>query len=299
MDNLMDFCNDCGQTTDPDWVFCRSCGSTLDAPDVAASTVAATTSGPPKVELISRGWDVVDIDPVDPLPADPLEEELAADLAPGAIEVSVDNVTVVEQPATPLVDDEDVDADAADEELEPTAATPEKAETDRWDHLRPHGQIPGVTETTTLAARTSRVAVLIVALGALVAAVLRFFLNTRLEAFGEGRISARALNDVETVADVALLVVAGMALIAGGVLIWWVAKVEGRSRFRPGPAEIIALGAGISGIALIVTFMILNQDSVTTAIAANSLVVLGLGMVMAACLATVRSVTRIEFEDRG
>lgn len=286
----MDFCNDCGQTTDPDWVFCRSCGSTLDAPESSAAAVA-TPSGPPRVELISRGWDVVDVEPVEELPADPLHEDIVPDLAPGTIEVAVDNLTVVGHP----------DAIPADTDDEPDGndAVPEALDTDRWDHLRPHGEIPGVTEATTLPARTSRVAILIVALGALIAAGIRFFLNTRLEAFGEGSISARALNDVETAADVALLVVAGLALIAGGILIWWLTRVKGRSRFRPGPAEVIALVAGVSGIALIAIFMALEQDSVTTAIAANSLVVLGLGMVMAACLATVRSVTRIEFEDRG
>jgi hypothetical protein len=286
----MDFCSDCGQTTDPDWVFCRSCGSTLDAPD--SSTAAVTTpTGPPRVELISRGWDVVDVEPVEELPADPMHEDIVPDLAPGAIEVAVDSLTVVAHPEAPPAD--------TDSEPDGIETVPEALDTDRWDHLRPHGQIPGVTETTTLPARTSRVAVLVVALGALIAAGIRFFLNTRLEAFGEGSISARALNDVETVADVALLVVAGMAVIAGGILIWWLTRVQGRSRFRPGPAETIALGAGVSGIALIATFMMLEQDSVTAAIAANSLVVLGLGMVMAACLATVRSITRIEFEDRG
>lgn len=286
----MDFCNDCGQTTDPDWVFCRACGSALDAPEIEAAAAVTAVSGPPTVELISRGWDVVDVDALDQLPADPLEEDIdVSPLAPGAIEISVDEVTLVAQ------------GEEATETETDEAAQPEPAAqpADRWDHLRPHGQIPGVTESTTLPARTSRVVVLFVALGALIAAGLRFFLNTRLDAFGEGRISARALNDVELVADVALIVLAAIAVIAGGVLIWWLANVKGRSRFRPGPAEIIALGAGISGIALIGIFMTLRQDSVTTAIAANSLVVLGLGMVIAACLALVRSITRIEFEERG
>ena len=93
----------------------------------------------------------------------------------------------------------------------------------------------------------------------------------------------------------ALFVVAGLAVLAGITLIWWFIKAEGGVRFRPGPAELISLAAGLSGVALITIFMVLDQDSVTAAIAANSLVILGLGLVMLGCLALVRSVTRIEF----
>jgi hypothetical protein len=278
----MDFCNECGQTTDPDWVFCRSCGYALDAPEIEAPAAAVGSPEPPKVELISRGWDVVDVDAID-TPTDPLlDDPSAAPLPPGAIEVSVDNVTVVEQP----------------QDIPPTPAEAQRPEaTDKWDHLRPHGQIPGVSETTTLPARLSRIAVSLVALGALLAAAAHFYLNTRLDAFRRGSVSARAVDDVEMVADVSLLVVAGLAVVAGVALIWWLAKTRGGARFKPGPVEIISLAAGVCGIALVGTFVSLSQDSVTAAIAANSLVILGLGLIMLGCLALVRSVTRIEFES--
>ena len=286
----MDFCSDCGQTTEPDWVFCRSCGYALDTPDIENATTAATTSaGPPKVELISRGWDAIDVDEVE-LPSDPLlDEPTPTPLPPGTIEVSVDDITVVEQ-------DEEADesAVAADEATPPDPADDDK---DRWDHLRPHGQIPGVTEPTTIPARVSRIAVLLVALGALVAGGVRFYLNAKLDAFGEGSVSARAVNDVEVVADFALIVVAAFAVLAAVSLGWWVVKAKVGARFRPGPAEFISLASGVAGVALVVTFMVLDQTSVTAAIAANSLVILGLGLVVLACLALVRSVTRIEFES--
>jgi hypothetical protein len=286
----MDFCNECGQTTDPDWVFCRACGYALDTPEMEASTATVVaSSATPKVELISRGWDVVDVDAVE-TSADPLlDEPTEPPLAPETIEISIDNVTVVTQP-------DDNDAAGKDGPEESTAgAQPE--DTDRWDHLRPHGQISGVSETTTMPARTARFAVLLVALGALFAAAARFYLNTRLDSFGRGNESAQVVHDVELVADIALLVVAGLAVFAGAALIFWLVMAEGDARFRPGPPEFISLAAGLSGVALIVIFMMIDQDSVTTAIAANSLVILGLGLVMLGCLALVRSVTRIEFQS--
>lgn len=286
----MDFCSDCGQTTEPDWVFCRSCGYALDTPEIESpSTAAAKAAGPPKVELISRGWDVVDVDAIE-LPSDPLlDEPTPTPLPPGAVEVSVDDITVIEQ-----ADDAAESAPAADDAAPAPVVLEDK---DRWDHLRPHGQIPGVSEPTTIPARVSRIAVLLVALAAAVAVGVRFYLNAKLDAFGQGNVSARTVDDVEVVANFALIVVAAFAVLAAISLGWWVVKAKIGSRFRPGPAEYISLAAGLAGVALVVIFMILEQDSVTAAIAANSLVILGLGLVILACLAVVRSVTRIEFES--
>ena len=62
----MDFCSNCGSSTDPDWVFCRSCGAGLDGPgDDPEAARPMTQATKPKVELISRGWDVVDVETVE------------------------------------------------------------------------------------------------------------------------------------------------------------------------------------------------------------------------------------------
>ena len=104
----MDFCNKCGSKTDPDWVFCRSCGNSLDDGGPAAGESAQSTPIPtvPKVELISRGWDVVDVETVEikaidvttaDVPGDPLtDDDVVPAMAPGSVEISLDDVTIVE-----------------------------------------------------------------------------------------------------------------------------------------------------------------------------------------------------------
>ncbi len=291
----MDFCNDCGSKTDPEWVFCRSCGSTLER-SATETAEQAVVAGPdaPKVELISRGWDVVEVDTVD-LPGDPLaDDEVQVPLPPGAVEVTVDEVTVV---ATPAAEPDEAEAEPDEGAFEPEPEEP-ALETDSWDHLRPHGSIPGVTEPTTAPARIGQVGVLLVALGAVAAAALHFYLNTRLDGFRQGRISAGAVDNARLAADISLLVVAGLAVVAALILLWWVIKARGHASFRPGGIETLALTAGLGGAVLIGVFVYLDQDSINGEIAANSLVILGLGLLMLAASAVVRSVQRIEFRDR-
>lgn len=277
----MDFCFSCGSKTDPDWIFCRSCGRGLDeSADLVETEPVSTPAGTPKVELISRGWDdVVDIDTVQ-LPIDPLDEPLAAPLRGEAIEVTVDSVTVTEET-------EDID--------EPEMAQ-EPVSVDPWDHLRPHGELPPLRNRTTTPARTSQIALLVVAISALAAAALRFYLNTRLDGFGAGRVTAQSVDDITMVADVGLLVMAGLAVVAAATLIWWFTMARATADFHPGPAGVVALGSAIAGAALVATFFFLEQDTVAAGLAANSLIIIGLGLVMTSCLATVRTVGRIDLE---
>ena len=208
----MDFCNECGNTTEPEWVFCRSCGNSLESSEiesVAAQPIA--TSNSPKVELISRGWDVVDVEVAadessSTLPTDPLQtNEIVMPLDPDAVEISVDEVTVVARP------EEAAPPEAAESDSAPDASS------DRWDHLRPHGQIPGVSDPSKVPAKASQIAVLTTAFGALVSAVLYLFLNIQLDDYAAGEISEGAVRDVRAVAEASLLVLAGLAIVAGGM----------------------------------------------------------------------------------
>ncbi len=276
----MDFCNECGSTTDPDWVFCRACGNSLDNAEVANTVQSAVGGDTPKVELISRGWDVVDVDAVE-VPADPLQDDtVATPLPPGAIEVTIDDVTVVEAPA-------------AEEEPAEDDRT-----TDSWDHLRPHGQIPGIDEPTRIPARVGQIMLLLAALGALVSTVLYFFLNIQLDAFAKGEVTDRAVADVRSVAEASLIVLGGLAALALIALVWWMAKAFRRSSFRPGTGGIVALLGTIGGSALVAFYATQQADTVAEGLTANSLVIIGLGLLMMAALATVRTLLRIEHKDR-
>jgi hypothetical protein len=273
----MDFCFSCGSKTDPDWVFCRSCGSGLDETEDLVETVPdSTASGTPKVELISRGWDeVVDIETVE-LPTDLLDaDDTTFPVPAGGVEVTVDSITVIEEPAEPV----------------PAA---EPASTDPWDHLRPHGEMPRIQDRPGAAARTSQIALAVVALSGLVAAGLRFYLNTRIDAFGKGQATAQEVDDVTLVADVALLVMAALAIIALGTLLLWFAKARATSSFRPGPGDWLALAGVVAGIGLVITFVLFERQTVAEDLASNSLIVLGLGLLVASCLATMRTVGRID-----
>ncbi len=273
----MDFCYTCGSKTDPDWVFCRSCGNGLEETDGTVASVPVivpSDSDAPKVELISRGWsDVVDIDTVE-YPTELADDnDIAVPLPAGGIEITVDSITVVEEVAA-----------------EPVA-------TDPWDHLRPHGELPPLQDRTTTAARVSQIALLLVAFGALAAAALRFYLNTKIDAFGNGNATARSVDDVRLVANVGLLVFAGLAAVAIAILVWWFVTVRPNANFQPGPAGVAALVGTITGIALVATFYFIEQATVAEALAANSLIVLGLGLLIAACLAAVRTVGRIDLRE--
>ncbi len=244
--------------------------------------VAPTSSGSPKVELISRGWDdVVDIETV-VLPANPLDDDLLTFPIPaGGIEITVDSVTIIEEPVA-----------EPEPDLQP-AIEPEPV-TDSWDHLRPHGELPPLRHKTTVSARVSQMATMLVALSALVAAGLRFFLNTRIDAFGNGRVDAQAVRDAERLSDIGLLIVVGLAIVALASLIWWLLTAYDSANFQPGPAGIVAALSAVAGSALVAVFYFAEPKTVSEALGANSLIVLGLGLLMMACLATVRTVGRID-----
>jgi hypothetical protein len=283
----MDFCFNCGTKLDPDWAFCKSCGSGFDAPESeAAAPTVVTTPAAPKVELISRGWDVVDVETVTH-PTDPLEDDLVdVPLPPGAIEISVDDVTVVETP-------EDPPAESADQ----TSSDDPAPVTDQWDHLRPHAYIPGTTTPATAPARVGQVSMLMVAVAGLVATALHFYLNTRLDAFGDGTISQRALSNARTVADASLWVMLGLVVVALSSLVWWMLKTDNRSSLQPGSAVSLVIAAAVSGATIVTVFSLLDNETVADAITANTLIALGLGLVMLSCLGTVRAIGRIELED--
>jgi hypothetical protein len=276
----MDFCFNCGGKTDPDWVFCRACGGVLE--DAAVEEVAepvSTSSGAPKVELISRGWDVVEVDTVE-LPADPLEEDVSpGPLPPGAIEVAAGDITVVE-----IAED-------------PEPAEAPAAPVDPWDHLRPHGEMPPLQRRVTISGRIGQVMVLLAAIAALAAAGIHFFLNTRLDAFADGSVSASAVDDIEMAGDISLAVLAGLIFLAAATLGVWMLRTRATSDFRPGKAGLVALLSMVAGVGVVAASFVVRKETVTEAIAANSLIVLGLGLVMTACLATVRTVERIDRKE--
>ncbi len=274
----MDFCFNCGGKTDPDWVFCRACGSALED-DTTDLVIPGPVAGAPKVELISRGWDDQVVETVEVGP-DPLVDDDVGKgpLPPGAVEIQVDDITVVDAPD------------------EPSESEPRRM-VDPWDHLRPRGEMPPLQRDVTLPGRIGQSLVLLAALGALSAAAIHFYLNTRLNAFSEGRVTASAIDDLATVADMSLLVLAGLVVIAAGGLGWWVYRALPMADFRLGQAGTVALVALVAGTGLVVWPVTLDAATVTEAIGANSLIVLGLGLLMAACLATVRSVDRIDRKE--
>jgi hypothetical protein len=298
----MDFCNECGSKTDPEWVFCRSCGNALDSPQieaVAAQPIATTNS--PKVELISRGWDVVDIEATGEesgpnLPTDPTEtDEIVMPLDPDTVEVSVDAVTVVARPEEAR--EPDVDQEQASEVAGDAVDTGATAG-DRWDHLRPHGQIPGVSDPSRIPARISQIAVLMTAFAALVSAALYLFLNIQLDRFASGNISGGSVRDIRMVAEASLLVLAGLAIISLLMFAWWTIKARSSHPLRFGPAGWIALPAWLGGVTMVGYFTWLDKTTVADELTANSLIILGLGLLMLASLAAIRTISRVEIRDR-
>ncbi len=294
----MDFCFNCGGKTDPDWVFCRSCGSALEESEGEDLAIPIPQSGGvPKVELISRGWDEV-VDTVE-VPADPLEgdEVSPGPLPPDAIEVTVDSITVIETDVTADESDVDEEVDEATDGAEEAAFTEPVVPPDPWDHLRPHGEMPPLQRHVSLPGRVGQTLVLLTAFAALLAAAVHFYLNTRLDAFGNGEATAQAVDDVEVVADMTLLVVAGLTVLAALALVVWLIRSKGTRDLRPGKAGIVALLSFVAGIAVVTVSFIVKKETVTEAIAANSLIVLGLGLLMTACLATVRTIEHIDREE--
>lgn len=288
----MDFCSKCGATTDPDWVFCRACGSDLDLPDVESSSPPASIeSESPKVELISRGWDVVELSPEDDLP-DPLDSDvIEVPLPPGAVEIVVDEIAVVDVPQPEEAGASPTPA-VAKASAEPTGPTEVTA--DAWDHLRPHGEVPRLLKPSKAPIRFSQTAVLLFSMSAVVAAALYLYFNTQLDAFATGQVSPGALADVEATAQASLIVLAGLAVIALGTMLWWILKRDKRLSLRPGISGVLAPLTAAGGAALVGFFVFTSQNTVADAMTANTYVILGLGLLMLAGLAVVRTIGRIE-----
>ncbi|MCP3998355.1 MAG: zinc ribbon domain-containing protein [bacterium] len=278
----MDFCSNCGDKTDPDWVFCRSCGGVLedDAVDGLAVPIPRS-SGTPKVELISRGWDVIEVDILETV-VDPIDDDgpLPEPLPPQSVSVTVDDVTVVETVEDPVVAEE-----------QPTTAS------DTWAHLRPGGELPPLRHHVSTHARIGQVAVLLSALTALVSAGLHFYHNTRLDAFGDGRITAETLQNVDQITQTSRYVVAASVLLALVALGWWFVKKRATADLRPDKAGLAALLSFLAAGGIIAGSLAIHKDTTTKAIGFNSLIVLGLGLLIAACLATVRTVERIDLQE--
>jgi hypothetical protein len=298
----MDFCLSCGNKTDPDWVFCRSCGSALDEENpIDAAVPLAPAANAPKVELISRGWDEV-VDTVE-APADPFhDDEISPGPLPaGAIEFSFDDLSIVETDVVP--EDPDIDPERAEvvaEVVEVDKGDPEPemaAPTDQWDHLRPHGEMPPLQRRVSIAGRVGQSFALLTALAALAAAAIHFYLNTRLDAFGKGRVSAQLVGDIEFIANVSLIVVGGTVLVTLLALASWLIVSRAALDLRPGKSGIVALLALMGTVAVAGVSYAVRQDTVTEAIAANSLMVLSMGLLMATCLAVVRTVERIDRKE--
>lgn len=277
----MDTCYSCGDKTEPEWDSCEACGAVLEdavsdqtiAQTAAAGSASGTAS--PKVELISRGWDVVEVDPAG-LPADPIgdDEDIAiGPLPPDAIEIAEGDIAVIHT--------EDPSA----------AASPP---VDAWDHLRPHGDLPPLQRRVSLPARSTQVVVTIAALAALAAAGLHFFVNTRLDAIAAGAAPAGDIEDLDSAATISLAVVAGLIVVAGAVFAWWAIRARREAPLRLGKAGLVTLVSLLAGVGLAGASVAFADTSVTEAIAANSLAVLGLGLVMMAGVIAVRTVARID-----
>ena len=145
--------------------------------------------------------------------------------------------------------------------------------------------------------RVGQALVLLAALGALSAAAIHFYLNTQLNAFRNGTATARTIDDLRTIADMSLIVAAILMVVAAGALGWWAYRSLPGTDFFPGQGGIIAIAALVAGVGLVVWAVLLDATSVTRAISTNSLIVLGLGLVMASCLAAVRTVERIDRKE--
>jgi hypothetical protein len=272
----MTICSHCGIAIEPGLDACQSCGLVVvPQNETSRGTVPGDKDGP-QVELISRGWDVVDLD-VQELPSDPLEEDdlTGPPLPAGAVEIAVDDISII-------TDIEDTPPQVRETPLDP------------WDHLRPKGEMPKLARRASVPARIVQTLAVLTTFSAVVAAAVHFYLNTQLEAFSEGRISEARISDIETVADISLLTVAGvvMAMMLG----WLVWRWHMRTAYDPSAGKVgkVAMLAFVAGIGVTVGFYLLRGDTVTEGIAANSLIVIGLGLVTAASLLTGRTVSRIE-----
>ena len=118
-----------------------------------------------------------------------------------------------------------------------------------------------------------------------------------LNAFAEGKATVRTIDDLRVIADMSVIVAASLIAVAAVGLGWWAYRSRPDADFRPGQDGILALSSVVVGWAMVGWAQTLDSSTVTEAIGVNSLVVLGLGLVMTACLATVRAVERIDRKE--
>jgi hypothetical protein len=236
------------------------------------------------VDIEAVDVDTIDVDMIHPS-AQALDDEVVAPLAPGTIEITIDDLTVIEH------SEEETEEQPAVSPVPPVAR-------DAWDHLRPHGQMPATIEPSRTRARIGQALVMAAAVAALVSSALYLALNLQLDRFAESKVSAQSVTDLRSIAEVSLLVLAGLTAIALMSLGWWLLEAMPLSRFGPGPAGMIALPAFLGGTALVAIFALEDSATVADSLTANSLVVLGLGLLMVSGLATIRIVRRVEIGTR-
>lgn len=232
---------------------------------------------------------------VDPMygPASPFEDDVIdAPLPPGAVEVVVGDISVVA--VAPADTEQDKAPGGAGETAETMIPLGDAA--DSWDHLRPHGEVPPLLKPSRAPSRLGQLAALLFSLSAAVAAGIYFYLNTQLDAYSTGQVSAGAIVDLRTVAEASLIVTAGLAVVTFGTLILWAIKKRKTSSLRLGFSGIFALIGMVAGIALITVYLSMSQNTVAEALTNNTYIILGLGVLMTAGLAVVRTIGRIEHQ---
>lgn len=283
----MEICSKCGATTIGE--NCHRCGNPLQLAEQLKEP-ASHESASPTVELISRGHDVVEIDAVE-ISGRVIEDPAPPPVPPGGVEISVDDVTIIttHEEAEEDTGEARVNPGTADQSFRPSRAA---VGGDRWDHLRPHGEMPKLARRVSVMARFVEAIAIVTALAGLGAAATHFYLNTRLEAAGRGTLAVTNLDDLEQIAEVSLLVVAGLAAVAVLGLVLW--KITGHSHGSAGRTGALAWIALVAGATVVTVFYLLRRETVTEAIAANALIILGLGLVVSAFVVLARLVDRLD-----
>ncbi len=237
----------------------------------------------PQVELISRGWSVVDVDAQE-LASDPLDgnDISTASLAPGSIEIAVDNISVV------TGGDEDAEAAGTQESQPATAAS------DPWEHLRPKGEMPRMARRVGVPARIVEITATLTAVMAVIAGAAFFFLNTRLQAVDEGRIALGSVSGLELATTIGLIIVAVAAATTALSWLVWRRTISGTGAIRDSRMGTVTL-IGCLGTAIAAgSYFLLGDEAATVKIASNTIIILGLGLVATAAALTIRIVSGIE-----
>ena len=133
---------------------------------------------------------------------------------------------------------------------------------------------------------------LLFALATVGAAAVHLYANTQLDAFGSGEATAEAVSDVQRASDISLIVVAGLAVFALAAALWWFLVRDKNAKLRIGVSGIVATIALAGGAALVATFRALEEDTVAAALTANTFIILGLGLLIVAGLAGVRTISQ-------